>query len=243
MRRGDSEGSGARQTVAALSASGVGVSGPDDNQGQAGRLIAGTVTAKWAKGTGGPTGDEVQNLIVFDARQITSAHNRTRVYPGAPAPTLNQKGDVHIAYQCQGSNVGEMGALRSGNGGVTGGVPFITHPLTAEGHDASEDGTGRGTPLIAFNWYASPSQALEPSASVPPLKTSMQPAILEWLRVRRLTPLECTRLMGFPDYWLDIPTLSDSAKYRMLGNSVVVPVIQWIGRRTALFERPQSGAQ
>ena len=53
-----------------------------------------------------------------------------------------------VAYQCQGTNVGEMGTLRSGNGHVTGGIPFVAHALRAEGADASEDGTGRGTPLV-----------------------------------------------------------------------------------------------
>lgn len=47
--------------------------------------------------------------------------------------------------------------------------------------------------------------------------------------VRRLTPTECARLQGFPDDWLD--GLSDSAKYRVLGNAVSVPVAEWIGRR------------
>ena len=41
--------------------------------------------------------------------------------------------------------------------------------------------------------------------------------------VRRLTPLECERLMGFPDGWTDIPGASDTAKYRAIGNSVAIP--------------------
>lgn len=50
--------------------------------------------------------------------------------------------------------------------------------------------------------------------------------------VRRLTPKECLRLQGFPDDWLDLdPPLSDSAKYRMIGNAVAVPVVRWIGER------------
>jgi len=49
-----------------------------------------------------------------------------------------------------------------------------------------------------------------------------------------LTPRECLRLQGFPDNWLDIsPELSDSAKYRLIGNSVAVPCVQWIMRRMA----------
>ena len=39
-------------------------------------------------------------------------------------------------------------------------------------------------------------------------------------RVRRLTPLECERLQGFPDGWTDIPGASDTARYKALGNSV-----------------------
>lgn len=46
--------------------------------------------------------------------------------------------------------------------------------------------------------------------------------------VRRLTPRECERLQGFPDDW---SIGSDSARYRMLGNAVAVPVAEWIGRR------------
>lgn len=49
--------------------------------------------------------------------------------------------------------------------------------------------------------------------------------------VRRLTPLECCRLQAFPDDWLDGLRLSDSAKYRLLGNAVTVNVAEWIGRR------------
>lgn len=55
--------------------------------------------------------------------------------------------------------------------------------------------------------------------------------VSDGLSVRRLTPLECCRLQGFPDDWLDGLGLSDSAKYRMLGNAVAVPVAHWIGRQ------------
>ena len=41
--------------------------------------------------------------------------------------------------------------------------------------------------------------------------------------IRRLTPLECERLQGFPDGWTNIPGASDSARYRALGNSVAIP--------------------
>ena len=46
--------------------------------------------------------------------------------------------------------------------------------------------------------------------------------------IRRLTPLECERLQGFPDGWTDIPNASDSARYKALGNSVAIPCVEYI---------------
>lgn len=58
---------------------------------------------------------------------------------------------------------------------------------------------------------------------------------------RRLTPVECSRLQGFPDDWNawgltedgERVELSDSTRYRQLGNAVTVPVAEWIGSRVA----------
>ena len=46
--------------------------------------------------------------------------------------------------------------------------------------------------------------------------------------IRRLTPWECELLQGFPLGWTDIPSASDSARYRALGNSVPVPCVEFI---------------
>ena len=51
--------------------------------------------------------------------------------------------------------------------------------------------------------------------------------------IRRLTPLECERLQGFPDSWTDIPGASDSARYKALGNSVAIPCVEFIMGRIA----------
>ena len=67
--------------------------------------------------------------------------------------------------------------------------------------------------------------------------------------VRRLTPLECTRLQGFPDGWVDIGDWTDtkgklhkeadSPKYKALGNSIALPFWEWLARRIcAQYERP-----
>ncbi len=85
----------------------------------------------------------------------------------------------------------------------------IAHTLKAEGFDASEDGTGRGQPMV-------PAGA----------------------GVRRLTPVECERLQGMPDNYTLIPwrgkpasECPDGPRYKAIGNSKAVSVISWIGRR------------
>jgi len=61
------------------------------------------------------------------------------------------------------------------------------------------------------------------------LDTQMQQHTLQNARIRRLTPTECCRLQGFPDNWVD--GISDTAKYKALGNAVSVPVVQCIAER------------
>ena len=60
--------------------------------------------------------------------------------------------------------------------------------------------------------------------------------------VRRLTPLECERLQGFPDNHTQIPwrgkpaaECPDAPRYKAIGNSMAVPVMRWIGRRIQDF--------
>lgn len=59
--------------------------------------------------------------------------------------------------------------------------------------------------------------------------------------VRRLTPLECERLQGWPDDWTrwaaDGSELPDSHRYRMIGNGVASPVAEWIGHRLMAVEK------
>lgn len=54
------------------------------------------------------------------------------------------------------------------------------------------------------------------------------------LLIRRLTPLECERLQGFPDFWTDLPGASDSSRYKALGNSVAIPCVEYIMRGIAM---------
>ena len=64
------------------------------------------------------------------------------------------------------------------------------------------------------------------------------------LLIRRLTPLECERLQGFPDSWTELQGASDSARYRALGNSVAIPCVEYIMRGiTYAFERINDNAK
>ena len=70
----------------------------------------------------------------------------------------------------------------------------------------------------------------------PTLSATKQPAVSGGGMVRRLMPVECERLQGFPDSWTDVPYKGkdhapDSPRYKALGNSMAVPVMAWIGRR------------
>lgn len=55
--------------------------------------------------------------------------------------------------------------------------------------------------------------------------------IVQDARIRRISPLECERLMGFPDNYTDLPGAKKTNRYQATGNSWVVPVVKWIGKR------------
>jgi DNA (cytosine-5)-methyltransferase 1 len=67
------------------------------------------------------------------------------------------------------------------------------------------------------------------------------PAVRQGMAVRRLTPIECERLQGFPDNhtnipWRKKPESPDGPRYKALGNSMAVPVMHWIGQRIQMVE-------
>lgn len=60
---------------------------------------------------------------------------------------------------------------------------------------------------------------------------------LKYAIARRLTPLECERLQGFPDNHTAIPGAKDGPRYAAIGNSMAVPVMKWIGERIAMMDK------
>jgi DNA (cytosine-5)-methyltransferase 1 len=141
---------------------------------------------------------------------------------------------------------------------------IVAHSLRADGFDASEDGTGRGTPLIvgsltsngdahsgfkdeggliAFNHqYGGDCRGLELRAVARSLQRDQGTAAVVGSTVRRLTPRECERLQGFPDDYTAVTyrgkPAADGPRYKALGNSMAVPVLRWILERIERLERP-----
>ena len=144
--------------------------GASSSVDQAPPILTSPVTAKWAKGSGGPSGDEAQNLVVADAPGSQENSSATMVMEGR--------------------------YTRNGRGGPSEIVPALRSQM---------GGTGKGDSMPLVNG------------------------------VRRLMPIECERLMGWPDDWTrwdaDGNEIADSHRYRMCGNGVVAPVAEWIGHR------------
>lgn len=132
---------------------------------------------------------------------------------------------------------------------------LVTHSLRGEGFDASEDGTGRGTPLVPVTMPTLTSNGDAHSGyrddcglvpiglngdTTPKASANLMPAmratqggegygVSVGMAVRRLTVTECARLQGFPDNHCDLPGAADGPKYKAYGNSMAVPVIRAIG--------------
>lgn len=220
---------------------------------------------------------------------------------GHPAPSREARESV----------AGTLSARTNGGGGLgtdfdlAGGL--VSHALRGEGFDASEDGTGRGTPLIpvafdttqitsAANRSAprpgDPCHPLAAGAHAPciafperlsgtqcastenlapsmgaknPTAVAVQASqsgvrindtvgtldanygsrrhngVMQGMQVRRLTPLECERLQGFPDGHTNVPhrgkPAADGLRYRALGNSWAINCARWIGERIDAVDR------
>jgi site-specific DNA-cytosine methylase len=135
-------------------------------------------------------------------------------------PIIGRHGDPG-AWRGRGAELGEpevANALRSSGDGHVGdqmGYVLAAHPVAVSENQ-------RGEVLETDYAHQLTSGGGKPGQGYP--------AVRQGMAVRRLTPLECERLQGFPDGWTDVG-ISDSARYRLLGNAVAVPVAEWIGRR------------
>jgi DNA (cytosine-5)-methyltransferase 1 len=119
--------------------------------------------------------------------------------------------------------------LRSGG---NGGYP--NHAVAYSIREDAGANTFSATPLAVTPAL----QALRPSVQ----SHHAQTFIADLARVRRLTPTECERLQGFPDNFTNVPwrkkdTSPEGLRYKALGNSMAVPVMQWIGDGIDLVDK------
>lgn len=196
---------------------------------EAGSTIAASITASLGRRNGHPDGGDTKGHLIAGCLNSGGNNGGFRTEPGE-----------HLVAS-SGAVPRPLTSHPGGNRTDLDTETFIAHTLRAEGFDASEDGTGRGTPLVpvGFNWNQGGQSNLGMSLSgVPPVKTKHPPAVFVGPRVRRLTPLECERLQGFPDHWTLVPfrgkPMADGPRYKCIGNSMAVPCMRWIGERIAL---------
>ena len=171
----------------------------------------------------------VVEVMPFDTTQITSKENGSRPRYGSPAYPITARGHVPKVV------------LRDGNGpskrrdSAGGGCPTIVaaheHPIliSSDKNHATIKMDGISTTLTA--------------------QEDERPMISH-SNVRRLTPVECLRLQGLPDDWLDLGPEwidskgkrhkeADAPKYKAIGNSMAKPFWFWLLRRiSAQYERP-----
>ena len=166
-----------------------------------------------------------------------------------PAPSLAARtrggGGLGTDAELDGALIPEIAACletTSHDYSRANGFTMIAHSLRAEGFDASEDDTGRGTPLVPVHAFdARQSDVIQYGDRTGPLDTDGHSvAVATAMQVRRLTPRECERLQGFTDDWTAIPwrgrpaaECPDGPRYKALGNSMAVPCMRWIGQRIA----------
>ncbi len=116
------------------------------------------------------------------------------------------------------------GTKWNGNASADNGSLFAAQPLPFD-----------TTQLTCPSNYSSP----KPGDPCHPLAAGAHiPAVATTMQVRRLTPVECERLQGFPDNFTRIPwkkkpaeECPDGPRYKALGNSMAVPCMKWIGER------------
>jgi len=178
--------------------------------GPADGSISGAVTRKWAKGSGGPAGDECYNMVAQPVATFAKTHK--------PMSVIDAEGWSPVDA-----------------------APTVTHWP----RDRSDAGTD-----VAVVYERHDQDARVKEVSVAPTLHSKSdntcdlPMVQSAMQVRRLTPVECERLQGFPDNYTNIPWRKkpespDGPRYKALGNSMAVPVMRWIGERINKLETEQ----
>lgn len=169
------------------------------------------------RGAHNPGDFETGTLMVEVCPTLRAGKNET----GGDRPT--------IAFSCKdhGADVGELAPT-----------------LRGIGHDQSHANAG-GQVAIGFQSSQSGVREVEAHATLDSNNGSRrQNGVVSRMAVRRLTPRECERLQGFPDDWTLIGAkTADGPRYRVLGNSMAVPCMRWIGERMQQVEEIRNSVE
>lgn len=149
--------------------------------------------------------------------------------------TLDEGQAPVLSYAIQGSMIGRNDQADPQGDGINEEVCFTQNCVdrhAAATVAAFKGGQGSSAGGIGYDEHVSPTLSAADSGS------NRTPVALTAIQVRRLTPVECERLQGFPDNYTAIPWRNkpadqcpDGPRYKALGNSWAVPVVAWIGRR------------
>lgn len=274
VRRDSAPRRESQKAVAALTARGVGTCGADDNQAQAGHLIA---------FGGGNTAGHIDVATACTAHGIRlDFDTETFAVHGTQDPDTNRE-LAHTLGRNNGQENACIAFSYKDNGADA--TLDLSPTIRAGNHDKSHANSGH-PPAIAYAFKAGQgakaggigySEEQSPTLTSASSGTNLAPTICiqhasigrhdaagpqgkgyqedvaftqdsrssadvvqYGMQVRRLTPIECERLQGFPDNhtlisWRgkDADACPDGPRYKAIGNSMAVPVMRWIGERIA----------
>lgn len=195
-------------------------------------------------------------VLPFDTTQMTSPQNGSNPQWGDPCHPLCAQG--HTPTVCIGFSAGQSATagsiaaqpeiaptLRAGESS-TNQVPSVCYAIAGNiigrepengGHHLGVEDDGAMFTLTTADRHAAcmaddTARAAVDEDLAGTLKCGgMPPTVAYDYIVRRLMPVECERLQGFPDGWTDLGGTPDAPRYKACGNSMAVPVIRHIGRR------------
>jgi len=225
-----------QKAVAALTARGVGTCGADDNQAQAGHLIAEcangdvshTLKGEGFDGSEDGTGRGVP-VVAFGGGN-TSGNIDVAACLTAKGQRIDFEVETFAVHGTQDPDTNrELAHTLGRNNGQENAI--VTEPFTLAIGGRSEGST------VEVRNDGTANALLTPNGG----RAGMGVGAIGWgMQVRRLTPIECERLQGFPDNhtligWRgkDADECPDGPRYKAIGNSMAVPVMRWIGERIA----------
>jgi DNA (cytosine-5)-methyltransferase 1 len=200
---------------------------PTDSRVKEMGSVCTTVTARWGTGGGNVPFALAENTI---GRQPMNGGNGNGFTEGGPMYTLNATGVHGVAY-------GFEPGIAKRDGNPNRFVEDKTPTLRAH---MGDNQTATAYAVDVYNQAVDGDVAATLTQACGGTNTS-GPKLMQNMAVRRLTPIECERLQGFPDNHTNIPWRKkeespDGPRYKAMGNSMAVPVMHWIGQQIQQVE-------